>query len=152
MLNVERKANAEAQYIYAAMVDTEEAWKSVSVNFPKDQTWGLRAKQQLARLYLQEDDFQRAMPIFNDFAGMPEVEKDFRAFGLAGQAVVLAMEGKNRRSASALADLWPIRDSLDPQMRGLMAYVIRRNRKALSGPITDQWSRFLQPTLPRVRE
>jgi serine/threonine-protein kinase len=150
-LNVDRKANAEAQYVYALMVDTEPAWKSVAAYFPNDRLFVLRAQQQLARLYLQDDDFERAMAVFNQFAEQPDVEVQFRAFGLAGQAIVMAMEGRHRESASKLAELWPMRQSLDGQMKGLIAYVLRKNQKALVSPATDQWTRYLQPALPGRR-
>ena len=150
-LDVERKANAEAQYVYALMVDTEAAWKSVAAYHPDDRLNGLRAQQQLARLYLDDDDFPRAMTVFTDFANQPDTEKQFRAFGLAGQALVLALEGRHEESAAKLGDLWPLRQSLDPQMRNLMTYVLRKNHKALAGPVTDQWAKFLQPTLPGRR-
>jgi serine/threonine protein kinase len=148
VLNVDRKSTAEAQYIYALMVDTEDAWKSVSAYFPNDRVWGLRAKQQLARLYLQDDDYERAMTIFREFADQPDVEQQFRAFGLAGEAAVLAFQQDYRHSADKLAELWPHRQSLDPQMKNLIAYVLRRNQKALATPNTDNWRKFLQPTVP----
>ena len=150
-LNVERKLNAEAQYVYAAMVDTEEAWKSVAAYHPDDRLNGLRAQQQLARLYLEDDDYQRAMTVFTDFANQPDTELQFKAFGLAGQSVVLALEGRHKASADKLAELWPMRQSLDSQMRDLMAYVLRKNQKALAGPMTNDWMKFLQPTLPGRR-
>jgi serine/threonine-protein kinase len=150
-LNVDRKANAESQYVYALMVDTEEAWKSVAAYFPQDRLYVLRAQQQLARLYLQDDDYERAMTVFNKFAEQPDVEVQFRAFGLAGQAVVLAFEGRHQASASKLAELWPMRQSLDGQMKGLIAYVLRKNKKELTTPSTEQWSKYLQPELPGRR-
>lgn len=150
-LNVDRKPDAEAQYVYALMVDTEPAWKSVAAYFPNDRLFVLRAQQQLARLYLQDDDYDRAMTVFNEFAEQPDVEVQFRAFGLAGQAIVLALEGKNHESAGKLAELWPMRQSLDSQMKGLIGYVLRKNQKELTSPATDQWTRYLQPSLPGRR-
>lgn len=147
-LNVDRKADAEAQYVYALMLDSEAAWKSVAAYFPNDRLFVLRAQQQLARLYLQDDDYARAMSIFSQFAEQPDVEVQFRAFGLAGQAIVLALEKKYQQSASKLAELWPMRQSLDTQMKGLISYVLRKNQRALAGPATDQWTRYLQPTVP----
>jgi serine/threonine-protein kinase len=150
-LNVDRKLNAEAQYVYALMVNTEPAWKSVATYFPDDRLFVLRAQQQLARLYLQDDDYGRAMTVFNQFAEQPDVEVQFRAFGLAGQAIVLAMEGRHQESASKLAELWPMRQDLDGQMKGLISYVLRKNQKKLTSPATDQWTRYLQPVLPGRR-
>ncbi len=150
-LKVEVKDNAEAQYIYALMVDTEEAWKSVADYHPHDRLNGLRAQQQLVRLYMENDDYQRAFDILSDFADLPDTEPQFKAFGLAGQAVVYALEGRHKESADKLSELWPMRQSLDPQMRNLMAYVLRKNHKALAGSVSDQWAKFLQPTLPGRR-
>jgi hypothetical protein len=146
-----RKSNAEAQYIYASMVDTEDAWRGVFTFFPDDKYWSVRAKKQLARLYLQDDDYPRAMAIFTQFAEEPEVELQNRAYGLAGQAIVLAFEGRHQQSAEKLAELWPLRESLDRSMRNLIAYVLRRNKQKLSGETVEGWTRFLQPVLPGRR-
>ena len=150
-LNVSKKKDAEAQFVYASIVNNEEAWKSIPVYFPQDRIWGLKAKQELARMYLRDDDYRRAKAIFDELAAQPEVEVQFRAFGMAGQAIVLALEGRHKESADKLAELWPDRQSLDNAMRNLMAYVLRRNQKALAGPVTDQWAKFLQPALPGRR-
>jgi serine/threonine-protein kinase len=146
-----QKSDAAAQFIYASMIDTEDAWRSVFTFFPNDAEWGTRAKKQLASLYLQDDDYERAMEIFSEFAAEPDVEVQNRAYGLAGQAVVLTLQGNHEGSADKLADLWPLRESLDRSMRNLIAYVLRRNHEKLSGKTVDDWTRFLQPELPGRR-
>lgn len=153
-LNVERKSSAEQQYIYAAIVNSEPAWKSVAAYFPdeKDRAWRLKAQQDLARLYLRDQDYPRAMAVYSELAAQPDVDVQIRASGLAGEAFVLTMEGKYEESAGKLAELWPLRESLrDPQARAMMMYILRRNQKALAGPVTDNWTKFLQPTLPGRR-
>jgi serine/threonine-protein kinase len=141
---VEKKATAEAQWVYALMIDTEDAWKSVSAFHPEASLYGMRAKEQLARLYLQEDEYQKALAIFNEFAEQPSVEVRFRAFGLAGQAVVYTIQKKYAQSAEKLAELWPHREELDPQMKNLMAYVLRKNKEKLAGKSTESWTEFLE--------
>ena len=102
------------------MLDSEAGWKSVDEHFPADKRYRLPAKQGLARCICKELDFRRALAIFDEFAGMSNVEQDYKAFGLAGQAVVLNRLGKYRESAAKLALLWPLRNRLDGEMRALV--------------------------------
>ena len=65
--------------------------------FPDDKSYTRRAKQSLALLYLQEYDYRRAMELFDEFAGYNDAEVQFKAFGLAGQAIVLNRQKQLRR-------------------------------------------------------
>jgi hypothetical protein len=96
----------------------------------------------LARWYLEEDDYDRALPLFAKFAAMDEVEGQFRAFGLAGEAVVLALQGKSQQSAEKLADLWPLRGNLDGEMRDMVTQLVRRNQRALSQQSAKKWEEW----------
>ncbi|MBI3839235.1 MAG: serine/threonine protein kinase [Planctomycetia bacterium] len=146
---IERQDTAEAQYIYASMLGTEEAWKSVPKYFPDDQTYARRAMQHLARLYLQEFDYDRAMKVFGDFAALNDVEVQFKAFGLAGEAIVLNRRKKYAQSADKLAQLWPLRDKLEGEMRYLVMFTMRSNRKALGDPQPlRQWNQWFKDSSP----
>jgi serine/threonine-protein kinase len=141
---------AAEQYFYAVMLNTEAAWKSVPQYFPNDKTYVRPAKQQLAMLYLREFDFESAMEIFSEFAQMSNVEEQYRAFGLAGQAVVLNRLGKYRESAARLTALLPLRDKLRGEMRLLVAPTLRSNRKALGESQPSQpWEEWFEKSTPQ---
>jgi hypothetical protein len=124
------------------MVDSEDAWKSVSKYYPNNAYYSRRSEQQLARWYLEEDDYDRALMLFGRFSAMDEVEAQFRAFGLAGEAVVLAVQGKSQQSADKLADLWPLRSKLDSEMRDMVTQLVRRNQRALSQQSAKKWEEW----------
>ena len=136
---------AEAQYIYALMVNTEAGWKSVPKDFPNDKTYARRAMQGLALLYLEKLDYARAMQIFSEFASFNDAEVQFKSFGLAGQAIVLNREGKFAESAQKLAELWPLHDKLDREMASLVRHTLSSNQRALRDNQSlrdwDQWFR-----------
>ncbi len=140
---------AAQQYWYAVMRDSEAAWKSVPEYWADDKTYLLRAKQGLARWYLREIDFQAALKIFDEFASMSNVEEEYQAFGLAGQAIVYNRLGKYKESADKLAQLWPKRTKLESEMRGLAVATFRSNRKALGETQTTQpWDQWFESTNP----
>ena len=100
-------------------------------------------------LYLQELDFEPALKIFTSFAQMSSVEEQYKAFGLAGQAVVLNRLGRYRESAAKLALLWPHRDKLEGELRSLIVPTVRSNRKALGEIQASQpWDQWFEKTSP----
>jgi len=140
---------AAAQYVYAVMLNTEDAWKSVPHYFPNDKTYSRRATQHLAMLYLQELDFENARKIFDQFALVSDVEQQYKAWGLAGQAIVLNRLGQYRESASKLALLWPLRDKLEGEMRTLVAPTFRSNQKSLGVTQAAQgWETWFEKSAP----
>jgi serine/threonine-protein kinase len=144
---IPRQSTAVRQWYYASQLGTEEAWRSVIDYFPDKAYYLARARQQLARIYLRQRDYDRAMRVFNDLAADPAVE--FRAFGLAGKCGILTLEGKYRDSATVLDDLWPIRQELrDAQMRKLLDYVVRQNRSRLGPQTSQQWDDWLSEQFP----
>jgi hypothetical protein len=133
---VQQRESAEAQYIYALLLNTEEAWQAVWQYFPPDQGgrnryYARRAQQQLARLYMQHEDFADALSIFDQLAELDATEQEFRAFGLAGAAIVHSLRGEHELSAGKLASVWPLRHLLDTQMRTEVERLARRTRDAL---------------------
>jgi serine/threonine-protein kinase len=140
---------AAEQYFYAVMLNTEAAWKSVPKYFPNDKTYALPAKQQLAMLYLRRLDLDAAMALFDEFARMSNVEEQYRAFGLAGQAVVLNRRFEYRDSAAKLTELLPLRNQLRGEMRLLIAPTFQSNRKALGESQPSQrWDEWFQKSTP----
>jgi serine/threonine-protein kinase len=125
---ITRHATAAQQLIYATLLDSEAGWKSVGYYFPDDKLNANRAMQGLALLYLREFDYARAKEIFDRFADFNPAEVQFRAFGLAGQAVVLIHEGRFNQAAERLTLVWPQRDQLDGEMRALVGIVLSDRR------------------------
>ena len=143
--HVERKSSAEAQYVYALMVDTEDAWRSVVEYFPDQPYFVHRAEQQLARTYMQQDDYPRALALFEQFADMNDSEVEFRAFGLAGSATALALQGRTEAAAKKLADLWPLREKLDAQTKTWIVQLIAKNGRLHNDKTMQQWDQWLKP-------
>jgi serine/threonine-protein kinase len=125
---IARHETAAQQLIYATLLDSEAGWKSVGYYFPDDKLNTNRATQGLALWYLREFDYARAKEIFDQFANYNPAEVEFRAFGLAGQAVVLIHEGRFNEAAEKLTILWPQRDQLDGEMRALVGLVLSGRR------------------------
>jgi lipopolysaccharide biosynthesis regulator YciM len=117
----------------------------VAEYFPENANFVRRADQQLARLYLQDGDYDRALKLFQKFAQMEDVEKQFRAFGLAGQAIVLAAQGKQKQSADKLVELAPLSSRLDNQMRELIVQMLKKNDRLIGTEALKQWRSLLQP-------
>ncbi|HZZ72170.1 MAG TPA: serine/threonine-protein kinase [Pirellulales bacterium] len=145
---VEKKETAESQFLLASFLNTEDAWRAVMSYFPKDKKYSTAAKQQLAWLFLEQDDYARALQLFDEFAHMDGVETQYRAFGLAGRAVVLSLQGKYDQSARVLIDLVPLRDKLDSKMSRMVASVYRKNQTALNQKTSDEWEQWLQKSFP----
>jgi serine/threonine-protein kinase len=146
---VERYDTAEAQYVYAFVRNSEAAWKSVGEYFPGDKNYTRRAMQGLALLYLQDYNYKRADAVFDSLARLNPAEVQFVAFGLAGQAVVLNRQGKYQESAEKLAQLWPLRDKLEGEMRPLVRQTLQSNRQSL-GNSTDlrSWTQWFRDSTP----
>jgi hypothetical protein len=125
---VPRQDTAEAQWLYAFIRNTEAGWQSVPQYFPNDKTFAHRAKQSLALLYLQDYDYPRAMELFDEFAAYNDAEVQFRAFGLAGQAIVHNRRKEDDLSAENLVELWPLRNHLEGEMRYLVETMLGRAR------------------------
>ncbi len=139
---VPRQETALRQWYHAAQIGTEEAWRGVIEYFPEKQYLVRRAKQQLARIYLREGKYARALKIFDEFAALDETEPEFRAFGLAGKCGVLTLQGRYHESAAVMEQLWPIRAKLqDSQIRQLLHHAVRKNRSELGVQTSHQWEK-----------
>ena len=125
---IPRQDTAESQWLYAFIRNTEAAWQSVPHYFPDDKSYSRRAKQSLALLYLQEYDYRRAMELFEEFAQFNDAEVQFKAFGLAGQAIVLNRQKQYGESAEKLVQLWPLHDRLEGEMRYLIETMLRQSQ------------------------
>jgi tRNA A-37 threonylcarbamoyl transferase component Bud32 len=137
---VELRETVESQFFYAVLLNTEAAWQAVWKHFPpgenqKNRYYMLRAKQQLARLYLEKNELDKATETLRELADLDPTEEQFRAFVLAGQAIVFSLQGKTEQATDKLASVLPLRQQLDPQMRDEIDRLARRyGARSDSGP------------------
>ncbi|MGE0609399.1 MAG: protein kinase [Pirellulales bacterium] len=128
--HVEKRATADAQFFFAPLVSPPElGYQAVLEHYPANEYFCHRARQELALIYLRRDDYANALRLFDQLATAVDVE--FRAFGLAGQCVVLSLQGERQKSIDKLNEAAPLANSLDPQMARILTPVARSHRQAL---------------------
>jgi serine/threonine-protein kinase len=153
-LSVPNLDTIESQWLYATQVDSEDAWKAVIEYFDEDQyrPYHVKAKQQLARLYLDEGDDEAAMKIFTEFAELDESQPESRAWGLAGQCWILTKEKHYEQSAAKFAEFWPLRNRLqDPLLARHLFHAVRTNRTKLSPSRTpEEWEQWIESQVPEA--
>jgi serine/threonine-protein kinase len=167
--SVPKKETVASQYLYAMnQKDSIEAWQAV-VNFstnPADRLFRHYAEQHLATLFLAKRRYDEAQSIFDKFAEFSESEPQFRAFGLAGQAVLLNLHSEYQRSQQVLDRLQspvtasPVTantgtanggseaarrppvlfDLLDDKMRQAATDAMHRNIEQLNQQMSQQWN------------
>jgi serine/threonine-protein kinase len=170
-VGVARKEKAASQYFYALhLKDSIEAWQAV-IDFPADNSnrvFIIYAKQHLATLYLAKRRFDEAQAIFDEFAELGQSQPQFRAFGLAGQAILLNLRGEYRESQKVLdrlqsptkaaseetATLVPspgearkpqvLFDYLDEKMRLAVTETIHHNVDKLNQQMSHEWDEIIK--------
>jgi tRNA A-37 threonylcarbamoyl transferase component Bud32 len=105
-VDIPRQASAQAQFIYAGLSGTRAHWLSVINYQPHHELYARMANKELALLYLQENDYDAALRIFNELAELEE-EQDFRTFGLAGQCVIDSLQGRHEEAIGRMAQFGP---------------------------------------------
>lgn len=141
---IAKEPSVERQCYRAGRLGTEAAWRSVLEYYPEKTYYTLRAKQQLALIYMRNEEFDKAMEIFDELSKLGEDQLELRAFGLAGKCGVLSLRGEYVESNEALARLWEIHDRLDNrQMKSLLQYAIERNRTKHGQQTAPEWERWL---------
>jgi serine/threonine-protein kinase len=91
---VKRFDTVERQYIHAQITDTEEAWNAVPDYFPPttqnavNRRYARLSWRQLAKLYLSNNQPQKALPLYERLAALEAAEKDFQLAGKVGMAAV----------------------------------------------------------------
>ena len=140
--------SAQSQYLYATRVRTEQAWQAVIDNFPDDAKYVNLARKQLVWHYLLQDDYDRAMGIFQQFDLLDDTEQELRAFGLAGQYCVLTRKGDYARADQVLERLWPLlgrRKLDDPWMGEMLRNAMEKTLSQRPGTVTeDQLRQYLE--------
>jgi serine/threonine-protein kinase len=160
---VVRKDTAAAQYFYAVhQKDNLEAWQAVVDYFPaaSDRLFKNYAEQHIAMLYLAKRRYDEAQAIFDRFTDFNEPQ--FRAFGLAGQAVLWNLRGEYQRSQQVVDKLRsPVKSAaaaeqlpgdhehgkrpqvlyymLDEKMRSAVAETMDRNIEKLNQQMSQEW-------------
>ena len=145
---VPRQNNVWRQWYFANQIGTEEQWQSVIRYFPDKREFVLRAKQQLALIFIREGDLDQAMSIFEELAALDD-DGELQAFGFAGQGVVLSLRGECRKSVEMLAQFWPLREKLkNSPMAELVAHAIRNNDARLGSESTQEWGKWISTQFP----
>lgn len=144
--HVTRMSSAHDQLVFAKISGSEEWLKSVEQFWPDAEHEIRLARQDLARRYLYQDRQDEALRVFRQFGESDDPE--LRAFGLAGQSVVLARQGKYHESSELLARLWPLHDKLDVAMHRLILTALQADQQASR----REQSRETESMLKRWRE
>ncbi len=139
---VEPRESVESQFVYASFLNTEAGWQAVWKNFPPEESqtntyYARRAKQQLSRLYVERNELEKAERLLGELANLDPAEEQFRAFGLAGQAIVYALQGRTEEAKKKLASAYPLREQLDPQMRDEIDRLAARLRGTSRPPLNE---------------
>ncbi|HIF33745.1 MAG TPA: serine/threonine protein kinase [Planctomycetes bacterium] len=141
--SVEAKATAQEQFWYAAFQNTEKALLAVEHYFPAEENaqneyYVMRSKQRLGELYLSTEQWLLALEEYQRLADA--ADNEFRAIGLAGQAMVFSKQQKSAEAAELLGQLVPlvrelpegsrpsIFDLLDVDLRVLLAQFVKESR------------------------
>ncbi len=155
---VDVMASAQQQFEYASFFRTEAAWKSVGEYFPKETRWVMRANEELAKLYIESREYELALPLLEQLANFSnlnaDLEKQCRAFGLAGLSYVYSVQQKNEKSFEALGRFMKLVGGLnrnqvqqvldDRQMVQLIDVVVDRHRDAVDQKTRDAWEALRQ--------
>lgn len=149
---IPRQESAGAQFFFAKLQTTDqESWfKSVEEYFPRDTVFVPQAQQELVRLYLLNGRNDEALQLCEELTRLTRKnEEEFRAFGLAGEAVVLARQGNHEKAGQTLAQLGPLRDKLkDPRMGQLVVQTLDALRRELDEKATQDWEAWRKTLTP----
>jgi serine/threonine-protein kinase len=120
-LNVPQMDNAEAQWIYADLVDTEEAWKAVAAYYPSEKNagnlqWVHKATKSLADHYRRNQRLEDAEKLYRDLTELDPAEVQLRTQGHAGLALVLHAQKEVDKAKGELAQAWQRRELLDDEL------------------------------------
>ena len=139
---VPKKESVEAQYRYAYWHAEKGpiVWEAVSKYFPPqrgtqgyafDLLYSRRADERLAEIYLQSDDLDKALPIFERFSNVEQSEQRLRIIGRAGKAIVFDRQGKTDRVSELLYEVEDHIDKLGREMRQEVEQLLRKYAGAI---------------------
>ena len=107
---IEKRDNVEAQYLYASVVNTEEAYLGVEDYFPveddpRNYHYVTLSHQRIADLYLNAENYAAAEAYYMELYYLAPEERHFRAYGIAGLANVYNRTSNVARMADRLIEL-----------------------------------------------
>ncbi len=154
---VPRLPSAEAQLLRAMqLADSAPHWQAVLQYYPDHQLYVLKAKKELALLYLRNQQLEAALRLFDEFAGDREAAVSSRLFGLAGQGVVYALQGNYDTALLKFENFHQLysqhrssRPRVDPRLVQLMQAVYRRLRSTYPQRADAKLERLLSEIQPQ---
>lgn len=107
---IEKRDNVEAQYLYASVVNTEEAYLSVEDYFPveddsRNYHYATLSQQKIADLHLATENYESAEAYYMELYYLAPEERHFRAYGIAGLANVYNRTNNIAKMADRLIEL-----------------------------------------------
>lgn len=148
-LCVERFRTVEEQYVFALQTGAVDAWKSVYEYFPGVDYWEVRAKKQLALVYVSENDVESAGRLFQELGGRTKSDVAVETFVLAGRSWLEAQRGNYSAAVSLLSEL-----TVKPNLDHMTQYLVAKTRGIIqkryeidfrSAPVNDA-RQFETPT------
>lgn len=162
---IEKRDNVEAQYLYASVVNTEEAYLGVEDYFPveddpRNYHYVTLSHQRIADLHLNAEDYQAAEAYYMELYYLAPEERHFRAYGIAGLANVYNRTSNIAKMADRLIELGEvlpllnediqaeIMERLDTELRDIVEqFQADATRKSTESGNTDVSDENNQPGL-----
>tara|TARA_B100000700_G_scaffold58144_1_gene63120 strand:- start:5779 stop:7590 length:1812 start_codon:yes stop_codon:yes gene_type:complete len=137
IIKIEKRDTVEAQYLYASVVNSEEAYLSVEEYFPIEENpqnyhYVTLSHQRIADLHLEAANYPAAEAYYMELYYLAPEERHFRAYGIAGLANVYNRTNGVARMADRLIELGEvlpllnddiqseIMDRLDTELRDIV--------------------------------
>ncbi len=151
-LCVERFRTVEEQYVFALQTGAVDAWKSVYEYFPGVDYWEVRAKRQLALVYVSENDVESAGRLFQELSRRTKSDMAVETFALAGRSWQEAAQGNYSAAVSLLSELSAI-PNLDHMTQFLVSKTrgIIQKRYELDGAVAPERNVQLRATPSTTR-
>jgi serine/threonine-protein kinase len=143
--DIPKMPSARQQYGYAMFFpNSEKHLLAVAYYFPNDPFYVRISKKDLALLYLRENKLSAAADLFNEFANLSDVEGEFRAFGLAGQGVVLSLRGQHTEALQKLEESRRTGVRLESPMRELAFQAAQSSFRRLNSASKAEWESWMR--------
>ena len=100
----------------------------------------------MAEIYLKQDRRNEALEIFARFARENPSNSKFHAYGLAGQYLIMILDGERDSAFQLFAQLWPLRYPLSefsPQMTRRILLHAKRHNPQLTVEMRQEIERIL---------
>jgi eukaryotic-like serine/threonine-protein kinase len=149
---VPRQSTAEAQLTLAmsqlADKEREDSLRSVATYFPQDADYVDQSKRELARLYLQLKQTDKAVPLLTELSDRPGVGPEERLFGRTGLAIMALEAGDEGRARRLLDDLAEQADELDEGLARTLSAELPKRMDRLNLRTAPAWKAWLDRQAP----